>query len=97
MAINTGVNASKAVGFGLLSSPSGVSASKAVGYGLLSSPSGVSASKVVVYSLLENIGLGVDTAKLVAYALLVSATSPSSNSAFAGATSSGSGNVPFAF
>jgi hypothetical protein len=73
----------------------GVNASKLVGFGLLAPNTGVDVSKIVSYALLENIGIGVDTSKLVAYALLVSTTTSTLNSGFAGPTSSGGGNIPF--
>jgi hypothetical protein len=53
MAINTGVNTSKLVGYALLAAPIGVDASKIVGYATLANPIGVDASKIVAYAVLD--------------------------------------------
>ncbi len=52
MAINTGVDASKLIGYTVLGTPEGIDASKLVSYAVLDKPLGVSTPKLIAYAVL---------------------------------------------
>jgi hypothetical protein len=59
MAINTGVNASKALGYTVLANPKGADASKIVAYAVLDKPAGMNLDKLVAYAPLVSVSANV--------------------------------------
>jgi hypothetical protein len=101
MAINTGVNISKTVGYAVLHNPadaSGVNVSKTVGYAVLSIPYGVDITKALAFAVLASVnppawpGTGFPNGSLnVSYSasLAVTGTTPITFSVVSGALPTG--------